>query len=144
MVRTSITAKAEYIGPFFEKNVDYAIEDNITQILLGFAEAGEQDVLRKLAETDRGRAALRLPDWPAENRVSDFVVGRVRSMEDHPWHRWVVVSPSRQGLNREQAIGLYAASARVERATHAFRTTATALRRAVKEMKAVDMAKGLE
>lgn len=140
---TRITAKAEYIGPFFHKDLDKTIEENVQALLQGFARAGEEDIVRKLSAGQDARRELAIEGIDV-TRVAQRVEGRVRSMTGAPWHRWAVVSPTREGLNPKQAIGLYASAAEIENKTHIFRTTMTSLRRAVKEMKQADLTRGLE
>lgn len=137
-----ITAKADYVGPFFATDIDKTIEQNIQTLLHAFAKAGEEEVVRKLLVGQTERDELNIEGIDA-TRVYQRVEGRVRNLQGAPWHRFVTVSPSAAGLTARQAIGLYASASRIEGRTRIFKSTATALRRSVREMKAIDMARGL-
>ena len=119
--RTAITTTVELSGPFFARDPTKVLKSNITEML----ELAAQEIAESVKANYRKGEARRLPVRPISRnaRVSHFIRGRVTSI-DPPGRKWrytAIVSPSRQGLSKGQAIALNAAAARVERQMRVWR-----------------------
>lgn len=133
---TRIASTISYSGPFFEHDPAKTFLDNVELMMEGIAREGESDVRAQLRAGEGSRKPIK-----GLGRLSDNVHGRVRG--NVPWHRWVAISPFDSAHTKDEAIALYAAAGGrhtpgasrgttegVENQTHAFRRTATRLRRA--------------
>lgn len=133
---TSITGRITLDGPFFSKNPGDTVRENIHAFLEGVAQDAETKVRDVLRAGEPGRAPVR--ELGADARVSQYVVGRVESLVGKRWQLHAVVSPSRKGLSKRQAIALTAAASKIERRVHVFRQL-----RAAGRASRHDFAKGL-
>jgi hypothetical protein len=129
----------ELTGPFFEHDPGKTLRGNIEQMMEGVAEEGQRLVRSVLAagESTREPIARLSPD-----RVSQHAIGRVRSLSGKKWRATAVISVNNSGLSRVQGISLMAAASSLEGRFHAFRRTASAIRRARAILNA-DLTKGL-
>lgn len=124
-------------GPFFQGDPAKKFQANVEAMMKGYAEAGEADVIGQLRSGEGGRAEVS----HGVGRVSDYVHGRVASLNGKHWHRTAVVSVNNHGLSREQGIALMAAAASLEARFHAFRKAKARLGRA--KAANIDLLKGL-
>lgn len=136
MARTKISSQITFTGPFFTHDPSATFAANVVHMMEGIAQEGERDVRQQLATGEGSRAPLSVG-----GRLSGNVFGRVRGRA--PWRRWVAISPYEPSHSAEEAIAIYAAAARVESETHAFRHTATALRKA-RAVNAAELLRGIE
>jgi hypothetical protein len=120
-IATSIT----YSGPFFTNDPAKTFGGTVRVMLKRMAEEGEADVQTQLRATDGARQ----PIASLGDHVSDHVIGRVVSMKGKQWFYNARISVNNSGFSKVEGTSLMAAAANVERQTHAFRRTATRLRK---------------
>jgi hypothetical protein len=125
MVRTA--SHLTFSGPFFTGDPVKKFAENKRDFMEAVAEAAAADVRQQLAAGQGGRAPISSGVSPA--RVSEHVVGRVRSLSGKEWKATAVVSINNRGHSRAQGVALMAASSLVEGRVHAFRRTASSARK---------------
>jgi len=133
--------KVNLSGPFFQRDVNATLRQNIRRMLEGIVTEGASEIAEALQAGEAGREPLGAGLTP--DRASDYVVGRVKSLTGNPWALYGVVSINNHGLSPEQGIALMAGASEVERETHAFRRIASALRGAKAAIRA-NLTEGLE
>lgn len=136
--RTPIAQTIDLTGPFFKGDPAKTFLRNVRDLMAAVAEEGEADVRAQLEQGQGTRAPISAGVQPA--RVSGHVRGRAVSLKGRKWAYTAVVSVNNQGLTKRQGIALMAAAASLEQRTHAFRRTATRLRKAIKT---IDLTKDL-
>ena len=129
-----------YDGPFFRKDPGKTFRQNVRVMMRALSEEGQQDVQTQLRHNEGRRAPIARLKY--EPRVSQHVVGRVKSLKGKVWAVTAVVSVNNRGFSKAQGISLMAAAANTERQTHAFRRTTSRLRKA-KKVNAAELLKGL-
>jgi len=136
----AVKLSVELSGPFFQRDPARTMGENIQAMLEGLAEEGEGLVRTVLTAGESSRAPIaRIPS----DRVSEHVVGRVHSLSGKHWTSTAIISVNNSGFSRSQGISLMAAAAGLEARLHAFRRTATALRRA-RSVLTANLTKGIE
>lgn len=135
--RTPIAQTIDLSGPFFTHDPRKTFRKNVRELMAHVAEEMEADVKAQLQQGEGSRKPLR--DIRPE-RVSGHVRGRTVSLRGKPWAVTAVVSVNNSGFSRAQGKRLMAAAASLERRGHAFRRTASRIRKAIKS---VDLTKGL-
>jgi len=139
MTATKITSQMTISGPIFQKNADQTFLQNVRRMLDEMSQEAAEDIKQQMAVGASSRAELSIG-----GRVADRVVGRVTRLEGGvQWRYHMVASPSRNGLDKNEAIALYAGSAEVERQVHAFRHTRSAIR-VLKPVIRANLMEGLE
>lgn len=133
-----IATTISYKGPFFERDVNKTLAENVRLMMEGIAREGEEDVKAQLEATAANRAPLSIG-----GRVSERIEGRIHSLANAPWWQNAVISPSRSGLGAREAIALYAGASRVEGETGIIKRTTTRLRRA-KAVQLAELTRGLD
>ncbi len=121
-------------GPFFTRDPAKTFRQNIRDFMDEVADVGADDVRAQLRAGEDRRAPIH---GVSPSRVSAYVQGRTSSLRGKRWAVTAVVSVRPVG-SRRQAISIMAAASRVEAQTHAFRRTASRLRKA-----RTDLLKGL-
>lgn len=141
MARRKIASTIDVSGPFFTNDPRKTFRQNARVMLAAIAAEGEADVKVQLVSAQGVRSPLRYPTARGI-RVSDHVVGRVKSLSGKPWQVTAVVSVNASGASTRQAIGLMAAASYIERRNHVFRRTTSRLRKA-KKLNAAELLKGI-
>lgn len=128
--------RVDFSGPFFERDPEKTIRENVRRMLDNLAAEGERDVQGQIAS--RAAAMPRYTGW-----THDHVVGRVSSLGGKRWALNAVVSANTSGMGATQAIRTQAAASTIERRWHPFRRTASAMRRA-RAVLSANLSEGLE
>lgn len=123
----AISQKVEFSGPFFERDPGATLRGNIQRMMEAVAREGEQAVRAALAIGESDRIVISHHVEP--DRVSGHAIGRVTSLASKHWLATAVISVNNSGFSPAEGKSLMAAASAVEGETHAFRRTATALRR---------------
>lgn len=153
--RTSV--KMGLSGPFFTKNVQATMQDNIRTMMQAMAEEGARYAIEELRAGEGGRAPIAAFDSTRRHRTSgrlatvtsggdrasSHVRGRVASISGKRWTYHATISINNRGFNRAQGISLMAAAAEAERETQAFKRTSSRLR-AARAVNAAELTRGLE
>lgn len=128
-----------FSGPFFQKDPEKTILENVEKMMQGIAEEG--------SEAARGGlmvgAAHRAPIRALGDRVADHVIGRVSSLTGRKWQTAAVVQVLNRGFSGAEARSLMAAASSVEGETRAFRSVARQLRSARAVLRA-NLTQGIE
>ena len=127
-------------GPFFQRDPGITFRQNVRRLMRAVAEEGEQDVVTQLRHNEGRRAPIRLVRH--EPRVSQHVVGRIKSLKGKPWAVTAVISVNNRGFTPAQGISLMAAAVSTERETGAFKRTTARLRKANK-VNVAELLKGI-
>jgi hypothetical protein len=135
-----VVTTIELSGPFFRRDPRKTFRQNVREMMAAVAVEAEQDVRAKMRAGEASRRPMR---GIAPNRVSRWVVGRVRSRAGRKWEVTAVVSVNNSGLTKRQGITLMAAAARVEMRTKAFRRMTARMRRA-RAINQAELLKGLQ
>lgn len=135
MARTKISSHIDFSGPFFKHDPSATFLANVEHMMAAVAEEGERDVRQQLAAGEGRRKPLSVG-----GRLSTNVFGRVRGRV--AWRRWAAISPYEPTHSATEAIAIYAAASGVEQKVHAFRHTATAMRKA-RAVNAAELLKGI-
>jgi hypothetical protein len=138
---TKIASSISYDGAFFRKDPGKTFRQNIRVLMAAVAEEGRKDVQAQLDAGEASREPVSSGVQPA--RVSDHVVGRVKSLTGRQWAVTANVSVLNQNMTPKQARALMAAAASLEKRNHAFRRTATRLRKA-RALNTVELLKGIK
>lgn len=127
--KTAIATTIDTSGAFFTYQPGKTFRQNVRVLMADIAREGEADVKAQLLQGQAARQPMRIvvPD-----RVSDHVVGRVKSLRGKPWALNAVISVNNSGLTAAQGRSLMAAAASIERRTGIFRRTSARLRKANK------------
>ena len=138
---TKIATTIDMSGPFFRQNPGKTFRQNIRVMMAAVAAEGQADVDAQLRAGEASRQPISAGVQPA--RVSAHAVGRVRSLTGKQWAVTAVVSVNNTGLSRQQGVALMASASVLERREHAFRRTASRLRRA-RAVNTVELLKGIK
>jgi hypothetical protein len=123
---TRFKTSIQFKGPFFDRDPAKTFRANGRKMIAAAVAEGERDVIAQMQRGQGDRERIRL----LGDRVSDHVIGRVKSLGGKPWAVTGVVSVNNSGFSPAEGVSLMAAASRVEAQTHAFRRTASRLRRA--------------
>lgn len=137
--RVSVTPTVDFSGPFFTKDPEKTIIDNVQKMMQGVATEGAGAARTGLAANQQSRALIR----ELGDRVSDHVIGRVESRHGKEWHTAAVVQVYNEGLGAEESRSLMAAASFVERQTRAIRDVTRQLR-AARAVLAANLTEGIE
>lgn len=129
----------ELSGPFFRKDPEQTMWQNIHRWMAGIAEEGERVVRMNLRRGAANRAPIRL----LGDRVADHAIGRVHSLRGKKWWATAVISVNNSGLSPREGRSLMAAASKVEGRTHAFRSAYRDIARSRKTLQA-NLTEGLE
>jgi hypothetical protein len=132
---TRATASIDFSGPFFRKDVEKTIFENLHKFMEGIAQEGSAAARQGLRTGSSSRALIR----ELGDRVADHVVGRTVSLTGRRWTAAAVVQVLNEGYSGRQSMSLMAAASIVERRTGAIRRVT----RGINANKA-DLTKGLE
>lgn len=138
----SVTARIDFTGPFFTKDPEKTILENVEKMMHAFADEGATAARQGLMSGAGERAPVRA----LGGRVADHVVGRVQSRVGVRWQTAAVVqvfAGRGSGLSKEEGVSLMAAAAHVERKTRAIRSVTRQLRAARSVLRA-NLTAGLE
>lgn len=139
MARNKIATTIDMTGPFFTYDPAKTFRQNARVLMAELAEEGESDVKAQLRQGQAVRKTLRYVD---PDRVSDHVVGRVKSVRGKKWALNAVVSVNNIGLTPRGGRQLMAAASGLEARTGAFKRTTSRLRRA-KKVNAAELLKNI-
>jgi hypothetical protein len=144
MPKTRTSARVtslDLTGPFFKSSPSKSFRANVKKMMEAVAAEGQEDVRTQL----RAGAATRRPmrGVPGSDRVAGHVIGRARNLRGKQWQCTAVVSVNNSGLTKAQGKTLMAAASQVEQQTHAFRRTATRLRKA-RAINRAELLRGLQ
>lgn len=153
--RTSV--KMGLSGPFFTKNVQATMQDNIRLMMQAMEEEGARYAIEELRAGESGRAPIAAFDSTRRHRTAgrlatvtsggdrsaSHIKGRVASVSGKRWTYHATISINNIGFSRAQGISLMAAAAQAERETQAFKRTAARLR-ASRAVNAAELTRGLE
>lgn len=114
--------RVDFSGPFFERDPQKTIRDNIGDLMDALALEAERDVVGQIQS--KAGAMPRYTGWTASH-----VRGRTSSIAGKRWALNMVVSMDTRGMGAQRAIRTQAAAASIERRWHPFRRTASAVRR---------------
>ena len=123
-VSTRSTATVSLSGPFFSKDVEKTMMENIHKMMEGIAAEGATAARVNLAAGSASRALVRMTG----DRVADHVIGRTVSRAGKQWYTAAVVQVDNKGLDAAGSRSLMAAASRIEGKTHSVRKVATSLR----------------
>jgi hypothetical protein len=141
-VQQDLVTTIDLSGPFFQHDPGKTFLQNVRRMMEAIAKEGEEDVRAQLQAGEGSRSPLSA-FYGGADRTSMHAIGRVQSITGRQWSTHAVISVNNSGLSSAQGISLMAASAIVERKTHAFRNTAKRIRSA-RAINAAELAKGLE
>jgi hypothetical protein len=127
MARTKTSSSIDISGPFFARDPRKTFRQNIRELTASIAKIAEADVRQQMQAGEADRKPIGHGVKP--DRVADHVKGRVSSLAGKKWAVTAVVSAQNQGFTKAQGTALMAAAASVEKRTHAFRRTTTAMRK---------------
>lgn len=116
----------DFSGPFFERDPEKTIIDNVQKMMLALAEEGASATRTGLSYGAQERALIR----ELGDRVAEHVVGRVQSRSGKEWHTAAVVQVYNEGLSAAESRSLMAAASYVERQTRAVRNVTRQIRSA--------------
>lgn len=135
----STTARIDFSGPFFRKDPEKTITENVHKMMEAIADEGATAARAGFAAGSGGRAMIR----EIGDRVAEHVVGRVEARSGKPWLRAAVVQVYNEGLSAVEGRSLMAAASEVEYRTHAIRNVTRQLRSARSVLQA-NLTEGLE
>lgn len=137
--RVSSVPTIDFSGPFFTKDPEKTIIDNVQKMMQGIATEGATAARTGLASGQQSRALIR----ELGDRVSDHVIGRVESRTGKEWHVAAVVQVYNQGLSAAESRSLMAAASYVARQTRAI-TDVTRQLRAARAVMTANLTAGIE
>ena len=122
-------------GPFFTKDPEQTILQNLHKMMEGIAQEGASAAREGLMTGSGGRAMIR----ELGDRVADHVIGRTVSLVGKRWAGAAVVQVLNRGYSETQGRSLMAAASYVESRT-------AAIRRVTRQISAAkaDLTAGLE
>lgn len=133
------SASTNFSGPFFTRDPEKTITENVHKMMLAIAEEGATAARTSMRQGEGQRDLVR----ELGVRASDYVVGRVKSRAGTPWLRAAVVQVLNEGLSAGEGRSLMAAASAVEGETHTFRNIARQLRSARAVLRA-NLTEGIE
>lgn len=113
-MRTSVT----YSGPLFQRDPQKTILQNTHKLMEQIADEGAEAARIGLRSGEASRDLIR----ELGDRVSDHVIGRVRSRAGKEWTAAAVVQVYNEGMSATESRSLMAAASIVEGRTHAIKT----------------------
>lgn len=132
-------ASIDVSGPFFRRDPEKTLMENIHKMMQAFAEEGADAARTGLASGSGNRALIR----ELGDRVADHAIGRTQSLSGREWYVAAVVQVLNKGFSPRQATSLMAAAAEVESETHAIADVARQLRSSRAVIRA-NLTEGLE
>jgi len=129
------TVSVTLSGPFFTKDPEKTILQNLHTMMEGIAHEGAEAAREGLRTGSGQRAMIR----ELGDRVADHVIGRTVSLTGKRWAGAAVIQVLNQGYSERQGQSLMAAASYVEGRT-------AAIRRVTRQISAAkaDLTKGLE
>lgn len=132
---TSLTTRIELTGPFFERDPEKTVRQNIQEML--DALSGEmQDLVRSDIAS---RAMPRSTGWSLGHTLGYTTSPR----SGKHWQLWAAVGAVTAGMDAKDAIRTKAAAASIERRWHPYRNVKSAVYRA-RAVASANLSKGLE
>jgi hypothetical protein len=138
-VSTKATVTADFTGPFFQKDPEKTILQNVSKMMKGVAEEGAAAAREGLLTGSGGRAPVGL----LGDRVADHVIGRTESRAGRLWTAAAVVQVLNEGFSAKEGTSLMAAASIVESRTKAISRVTRQLRAARAVLRA-NLTEGLE
>jgi len=129
------TASVDFSGPFFRKDPEKTIMENMHTFMQGIADEGAKAAREGLMTGSGGRAMIR----ELGDRVADHVIGRTSALSGKRWAAAAVIQVLNEGYDDRAGTSLMAAASYVEGRT-------AAIRRVTRNINAnkADLTKGLE
>lgn len=137
MASPALKVTSKKTGPFFAHDPVKTFGENVTRQIEGVTDAAARTVAAQLRVGQGGRQ----PVSRIGGRVADRVIGRVKALDGKAWRATGRVSLDVSGLSPVDRLALFAAGARVEARTHAFRQANAAVAR---QLKSDELLKGLK
>jgi hypothetical protein len=144
-VQRELVTTIDLSGPFFAHQPGLTFLQNVRRLMEAIAAEGEADVQAQLRAGEGSRRPLSA-FYGGADRLAQHAIGRTHAIAERGGREWsthAVISVNNSGLSSTQGISLMAASAEVEKRTHAFRNTARRIRSA-RALNTAELAKGLE
>lgn len=132
-------AQIDMSGPFFQKDVEKTLLENVQKMMEGLAQEGEDAARSNLLVNAGNRAPVRMTG----DRVADHVIGRTVSLSGRQWLTAAVVQVTNKGLDAATSRSVMAAGSVLEGSYHPIRKVATQIRRS-RAVLTANLSEGLE